>query len=91
MVDACMYPAAFSSTIIEKEKKTRAETEVEEKVVLSEDQSADTMTSASVTSVIDVAVVTMQLEVAKRICAKPNTKEYGIPSVVFQLYVTMRK
>jgi 16S rRNA (adenine1518-N6/adenine1519-N6)-dimethyltransferase len=37
-------------------------------------------------SAIDVAVVTMQLEVAKRITAKPNTKEYGIPSVVFQLY-----
>ncbi len=35
---------------------------------------------------IDRAVVTMQLEVAERVTAKPNTKEYGIPSVVFQLY-----
>jgi 16S rRNA (adenine1518-N6/adenine1519-N6)-dimethyltransferase len=35
---------------------------------------------------IDVAVVTMQLEVAERICAQPRTKSYGIPSVVFQLY-----
>ena len=35
---------------------------------------------------IDLAVVTMQYEVAERITAKPNTKEYGIPSVVFQLY-----
>lgn len=32
------------------------------------------------------AVVTMQLEVAERITAKPSTKQYGIPSVVFQLY-----
>jgi len=32
------------------------------------------------------AVVTMQLEVAERITAKPSTKNYGIPSVVFQLY-----
>jgi len=32
------------------------------------------------------AVVTMQLEVADRITAKPSTKAYGIPSVVFQLY-----
>ena len=30
--------------------------------------------------------VTMQLEVAERIVAKPSTKQYGIPSVVFQLY-----
>jgi ribosomal RNA small subunit methyltransferase A len=35
---------------------------------------------------IKKAVVTMQLEVAERIVAKPNTKAYGIPSVVFQLY-----
>ena len=27
-----------------------------------------------------------QLEVAERIVAKPSTKQYGIPSVVFQLY-----
>lgn len=32
------------------------------------------------------AVVTMQLEVGERIVAKPSTKQYGIPSVVFQLY-----
>ena len=35
---------------------------------------------------IDKAVVTMQLEVAERIVAKTRTKQYGIPSVVFQLY-----
>ncbi|CAN0567698.1 unnamed protein product, partial [Laminaria digitata] len=32
------------------------------------------------------AVVTMQLEVAQRIVAKTSTKQYGILSVVFQLY-----
>lgn len=32
------------------------------------------------------AVVTMQLEVAQRIVAKPSSKQYGILSVVFQLY-----
>jgi len=32
------------------------------------------------------AVVTMQLEVAERLTAVPSTKDYGIPSVVFQLY-----
>jgi len=30
----------------------------------------------------------MQLEVAERVTAKPKTKAYGIPSVVFQLYCT---
>lgn len=35
---------------------------------------------------IDKAVVTMQWEVAERVTAKPNSKQYGIPSVVFQLY-----
>ena len=35
---------------------------------------------------IEKAIVTMQLEVAERLCASPNTKAYGIPSVVFQLY-----
>mmetsp|Transcript_2053 Transcript_2053/g.4324 ORF Transcript_2053/g.4324 Transcript_2053/m.4324 type:complete len:438 (+) Transcript_2053:242-1555(+) len=39
---------------------------------------------------IDTAVVTMQLEVAERICAQPRTKSYGIPSVVFQLYGTTK-
>jgi 16S rRNA A1518/A1519 N6-dimethyltransferase RsmA/KsgA/DIM1 with predicted DNA glycosylase/AP lyase activity len=33
----------------------------------------------------------MQLEVADRITAQPSTKEYGIPSVVFQLYSRPRK
>lgn len=28
----------------------------------------------------------MQLEVAERLIAKPSSKQYGIPSVVFQLY-----
>jgi ribosomal RNA small subunit methyltransferase A len=32
------------------------------------------------------ACVTMQWEVAQRLVAKPNTKDYGILSVVFQLY-----
>ena len=31
-------------------------------------------------------VVTMQWEVAQRLIAKPRSKEYGILSVVFQLY-----
>ncbi len=35
---------------------------------------------------ISQAVVTMQLEVAERIIAKPRTKSYGILSVAFQLY-----
>jgi ribosomal RNA small subunit methyltransferase A len=35
---------------------------------------------------INKAVVTMQLEVAERVTANPNSKQYGIPSVVFQLY-----
>ena len=35
---------------------------------------------------IKKAVVTMQLEVAERLVAKTRTKQYGIPSVVFQLY-----
>eukprot|EP00605_Chrysophyceae_sp_TOSAG23-4_P000447 GSChrysophyteH1.ASY1.ANO1.505.1 assembled CDS len=37
---------------------------------------------------VEKAVVTMQLEVAQRVTARPNTKQYGIPSVVFQLYCT---
>jgi ribosomal RNA small subunit methyltransferase A len=32
------------------------------------------------------ATVTMQYEVARRVVAQPNTKDYGILSVVFQLY-----
>lgn len=35
---------------------------------------------------IDKAVVTMQYEVAERMVAKTGTKQYGILSVVFQLY-----
>ena len=35
---------------------------------------------------VDTAVVTMQYEVAERIVAKPKSKQYGILSVVFQLY-----
>ena len=42
--------------------------------------------SASVRS----AVVTMQWEVAQRLVAKPRTKDYGILSVVFQLYAAPR-
>lgn len=34
------------------------------------------------------AVVTMQWEVAQRLVAKPRTRDYGILSVVFQLYAT---
>lgn len=40
---------------------------------------------------IKQAIVTMQLEVADRITAQPSTKDYGIPSVVFQLYSQPRK
>jgi 16S rRNA A1518/A1519 N6-dimethyltransferase RsmA/KsgA/DIM1 with predicted DNA glycosylase/AP lyase activity len=40
---------------------------------------------------IEKAVLTMQLEVAERITASPNTKDYGIPSVVFQLYCVSPK
>jgi 16S rRNA (adenine1518-N6/adenine1519-N6)-dimethyltransferase len=36
------------------------------------------------------AVVTMQWEVAQRLVASPGTKEYGILSVVFQLYAKPR-
>ena len=39
---------------------------------------------------INKAIVTTQYEVAERIVAKPSTKEYGILSVVFQLYATPR-
>jgi len=35
---------------------------------------------------IDKVVITSQWEFAERVLAKPNTKAYGIPSVVFQLY-----
>lgn len=35
---------------------------------------------------ISLAVVTMQYEVGDRITASPRTVQYGIPSVVFQLY-----
>ena len=35
---------------------------------------------------IHTAVVTTQLEVAERLVAAPRTKQYGILSVIFQLY-----
>ncbi|RLD14531.1 ribosomal RNA small subunit methyltransferase A [candidate division KSB1 bacterium] len=35
---------------------------------------------------IDCAILMMQKEVAKRICAKPNNKDYGILSVITQTY-----
>jgi 16S rRNA (adenine1518-N6/adenine1519-N6)-dimethyltransferase len=35
---------------------------------------------------IDKVVITSQWEFAERVLAKPSTKAYGIPSVVFQLY-----
>lgn len=35
---------------------------------------------------IKTGVFTMQLEVAERLTAQPGCKDYGIPSVVFQLY-----
>lgn len=41
---------------------------------------------ADANTCVDIAVVTMQLEVAERLTARPGTKDYGIPSVVFQLY-----
>lgn len=41
---------------------------------------------ADASEVIAGAVVTMQYEVAERITAPIKTKDYGIPSVVFQLY-----
>lgn len=43
-------------------------------------------TLADAHTAIDLAVVTTQLEVAERITASPNTKDYGIPSVAMQLY-----
>ena len=48
-------------------------------------------TFADAPTAINKAVVTMQLELADRIVAKPNTKQYGIPSVVFQLYSNVEK
>lgn len=39
---------------------------------------------------VKLAVVTMQLEVAERICARHRTKDYGIPSVIMQLYAAPR-
>ena len=40
---------------------------------------------------INQAVLTMQYEVAERLTAEPSTKDYGIPSVVFQLYCNKPK
>jgi len=41
-------------------------------------------------NVMDTALFTMTKDVAKRICARPRTKEYGIPSIIFQLYTDVR-
>jgi 16S rRNA (adenine1518-N6/adenine1519-N6)-dimethyltransferase len=48
-------------------------------------------TMADSPSSINKAVFTMQLEVADRLTAKPRTKQYGIPSIVFQLYTHCEK
>jgi ribosomal RNA small subunit methyltransferase A len=44
------------------------------------------LADASHEGAIASATVTMQYEVARRVVAQPNTKDYGILSVVFQLY-----
>ena len=48
------------------------------------------LADASHLGVISSATVTMQWEVAQRIVAATNTKDYGILSVVFQLYADTR-
>lgn len=48
-------------------------------------------TMADACTSINKATLTMQLEVADRLVAKPRTKQYGIPSVVFQLYCRVEK
>jgi len=48
------------------------------------------LADASHLGVIASATVTMQWEVAQRIIAPTNTKDYGILSVVFQLYADTR-
>jgi len=47
-------------------------------------------TLADHASAVDTAYFVMPKSVAKRICAKRGTKEYGIPSVAFQLYANPR-
>jgi 16S rRNA A1518/A1519 N6-dimethyltransferase RsmA/KsgA/DIM1 with predicted DNA glycosylase/AP lyase activity len=44
------------------------------------------LADASHDNAVNSATVTMQWEVAQRMVAQPNTKDYGILSVVFQLY-----
>jgi ribosomal RNA small subunit methyltransferase A len=44
------------------------------------------LADASHSGAVDCATVTMQWEVAQRMVAKTETKDYGILSVVFQLY-----
>jgi 16S rRNA (adenine1518-N6/adenine1519-N6)-dimethyltransferase len=46
------------------------------------------LADASHSGAVDCATVTMQWEVAQRMVAKTSTKDYGILSVVFQLYGT---
>jgi len=46
------------------------------------------LADASHTGAVQSATVTMQWEVAQRMVAKTHTKDYGILSVVFQLYST---
>lgn len=48
------------------------------------------LADASHTGSIDSATVTMQWEVAQRMVASTNTKDYGILSVVFQLYADVK-
>lgn len=48
------------------------------------------LADASHVNAVGSATVTMQWEVAKRMVAHPNCKEYGILSVVFQLYARVK-
>lgn len=48
------------------------------------------LADASHVGAVASATVTMQYEVAQRMVARPNTKEYGILSVVFQLYAAVK-
>lgn len=48
------------------------------------------LADASHSGAVQSATVTMQWEVAQRMVAKPCTKDYGILSVVFQLYASTK-
>ena len=48
------------------------------------------LADASHFGAVHSATVTMQWEVAQRMVAKPCTKDYGILSVIFQLYAEMK-